>query len=73
MVTWLWHVQVIVWKKYNQREVTQKVRKGEQSVLHPAHRLDLIHIAMKFHSYIPYGYRIMMHTRIVCKILIRGQ
>ena len=57
----------------NQREVTQKVGKEEQSFLHTTRRLDLIQIAMKFHSDIPYGYRVMMRTRLVCKILIKGQ
>ena len=60
-------------KKSNQGEVTQKVRKEEQSFLHMTRHLDRIHIAMKFHSDILYGYRVMMSTRIVCKILIKGQ
>ena len=42
-------------KKINQREVTQKVRKGEQSFLQAPHCLDLIHIAMKLHLDISYG------------------
>ena len=57
----------IVWEKSNQREVTQKVRKGEQSFLHGICRIDIIHIAMKFLSDIPYGYQVTMPTRIVCK------
>ena len=59
----------IVWKKSNQREVYQKVRQGEQLT----GCLDLIHIAMKFHSGIPNGYRVMMRTNIVCKTVIKGQ
>ena len=43
-------------KKSNQREASQKVRKGEQSFLHATRHLGLIHITMKFHSDIPYGY-----------------
>ena len=55
----------IVWNKTNQRAITQKVR--EQTFLHATGHLDLIHIAIKFHSGIPYGYRVMMSTRLVCK------
>ena len=60
-------------KKSNQRETTQKVRKGEQSFLHDTCHLDIIHIAVKFPSDIPYGYRVTVRTRIVCKKLIKGQ
>ena len=60
-------------EKSNQREVIQRVRKGEQLFLHATRRLDLIHIARKFHSDIPYGYQVMMRIMIVCKILIKGQ
>ena len=28
-------------------------------------RLDLIHITINFHQIIPYGYLVMVHTRIV--------
>ena len=70
-------------KKSNQREVTQKLRKGQLSFLHATRHLDLIHIegdqpfgmlhtvltsytfAMKFHQDIPYGYLVMVCTRIV--------
>ena len=41
--------------------------------MHSTRRLDLIHIAMKFHQNIPYGYLVMMRTRIVCNILTKGQ
>ena len=44
----------IVGEKSYQRKVIQKVRKGEQSFLHKTRRLDQIHIAMTFHSDIPY-------------------
>ena len=37
-----------VWKKTNQREVIQKLRKVEQSFLYAAHRLDLKHFVLKF-------------------------
>ena len=43
-------------EKSNKREVTQKVKKGEQSFLHATRRLGLIHIAMKRHSDIPHGW-----------------
>ena len=52
-------------QKFSQREVTQKVRKGEQLLLHATYRLDLIYIAIKFHEDISYGYRVMVCTRIV--------
>ena len=58
----------IVCKKTNQRAVTQKLGKGKQPFLYMSRRLDLIHIAMKFHQTIPYGYLVMTHTRKVCKI-----
>ena len=60
-------------KKTNQMEVTQKVRKGQQSFLHGTCRLDNIQIAMKLHLDIPYGYRVTVRKRIVCKKLIKGQ
>ena len=73
----LWYYMPTHWKwpghkKSYEREVTQKVRKWEQSFLHTTHCLDFIHIAMEFHSNIPYSYSVMMYTRIVCKILTRG-
>ena len=37
--------------KFYQREVTQKLRKGEQSFLYAIYHLNLIHIAIKFHRY----------------------
>ena len=49
----------------NPNKVTQTVRKKEQLVLHEIHRLDLIHIAMKFYPYIPYGYLVLVGTGIV--------
>ena len=48
-------------KKISQREVTQKLRKGEQSFLKVRDCLNLIHIAIKFHHDIPYGYLVMAH------------
>ena len=41
--------------KTNQREVTQKLRKGEQSFLYVTHGFNLIHIALKFHQDILYS------------------
>ena len=54
----------IVWKKTYQREVIQKLRKGENLlfVLYVTHWLSLIHIAIKFHQDIPYGYLLMVCT-----------
>ena len=49
----------IVQKQSNQREVTQKVRKGEQSFLYATSCLGLIHIAIKFHPDIPFNHRVM--------------
>ena len=54
--------------KFNQIEVTQKLRKGEQSFLYATHHLNLIHIAIKFNQDIPYGYLVMAHTRRVWKL-----
>ena len=44
-------------KKTHKREVTRKVRKGEQSCLYATRRLDLIHIAIKFHLVIFFSKR----------------
>ena len=52
-------------QKFNQREATQKLRKGEQSFLHATRCPDLIHIVIKFHQDIPYGYLVMACIRIV--------
>ena len=49
-------------QKFNQREVTQKVRKGEQLFLHATRCLDLIYIAIKFHQDISYSHQVMVHT-----------
>ena len=45
-------------QKINQREVTQKLKKGEQSV-YATHSLNFIHIAIKFHQDIQYGHLIV--------------
>ena len=42
--------------KINQRGITWKIRKGKQSFLCATHRRDLIHIPIKLHEDIPYGY-----------------
>ena len=47
-------------KKSNLREVTQKVRKTEQSFLHTTCCLELIQIAMQFNS------EILFVTRLSC-------
>ena len=39
--------------KFHKKEVTQKMRKGDQSFLYTTHHLNLIHIAIKFHQDIP--------------------
>ena len=49
MVTELWHVQECL-KKNNQRGITWKLSKGEQSFLCSTHRPDLIHIPTKLHK-----------------------
>ena len=42
--------------KINQRGITWKIRKGEQSFLCMTHFRDLIHIPIKWHEDIPNGY-----------------
>ena len=42
--------------KINQRGITWKLRKGEQSFLCATHRRDLIYIPIKLHEDIPNGY-----------------
>ena len=42
--------------KNNQRGITWKLRKGEQSFLCASHRCDLIHIPIELHEVIPNGY-----------------
>ena len=44
--------------------MTQKLRKGEQSLLYTAHSLGLIHIPLKFYEDIRNSYRVMGNTRI---------
>ena len=43
--------------------VTQKLRKKERPCLYETRRLELIHIAVKFHQEIPYSYLVMTHIR----------
>ena len=43
-------------EKINQRGITWKKRKGEQSLLCTTHRHDLIHIPVKLHEDIPNSY-----------------
>ena len=40
----------------NQRDITWKLRKGEQSLLCKTHCHNLIHISIKLHEDIPNGY-----------------
>ena len=54
-------------QKFYQWEVTQKVRKGEQLLLHVTCCLNLIYIAIKFHLDISYYYQVMVCTKIVGK------
>ena len=63
MVSYLWYAQGQ--SKISSYEVTQKLRKGEHLFLYKTHRLNLIHIAIKFHQDVPYGYLVMAHIRIV--------
>lgn len=47
----------------NQRDLIPKVMKEEQLFLYQAHRLNIIHIVIKFHQDIPYGSLLMACTR----------
>ena len=58
--------------KINQRGITWKLRKGEQSFLRTTHRCDLIHIPIKLHEDIPNDYLVMSCTRILKKSNQRG-
>ena len=60
-------------KNLIKREVTKKVRKGEQSFMHVTCRLYLIYIAIKFHQDILYCYLIMACKRVVWKKLTKGK
>ena len=40
----------------NQRDITQKQRKGDQSFLYATRRIDLINIAFELHRNFPNGY-----------------
>ena len=73
MVTELWCVQEYL-EKINQRGITWKLRKGEQSFLCATHCCDLpvIHIPIKLHEDIPNGYRVMVCTRIFGKNQSKG-
>ena len=42
--------------KINQKDITSKLRKGEQSFLCVTHRHDLIHTPIKLHEDIPYSF-----------------
>ena len=53
--------------KNNQRGITQKLGKGEQSFLCMTRPPDLIHIPIQLHEDIPNGYRVMKCTRMFGK------
>ena len=48
-VTELWHIREYL-EKINQRSITRKLRKGEQSFLCVTRPPDLIHIPRKLHE-----------------------
>ena len=54
MVTELWRTQQCLWTE--EREVTPKLRKGEQPFLYATYYLVIMHIAIKFHHDIPNSY-----------------
>ena len=54
-ITELWSVQEGLEKKINQRSITRKLRKGEQSFFCMTRRFDLTHIPIKLHEIIPYA------------------
>ena len=58
--------------KINQRGITWKLRKGEQSFLCATGRPDQIYIPIKLHEDIRNCYSIMEHTRMFAKINPRG-
>ena len=66
-VTDLWSVQECL-EKINQRSITRKLRKGEQSLC-----LNLINIPLKLHEDMPNGYCIMEHTRRIVYGQMDGQ
>ena len=51
----------------NQRDITWKIRKGEQSFLCVTYCHNLIHIPMKLHEGIPNGYLVMARKRMFGK------
>ena len=53
--------------KFNQRGITQKLRKEEQSFLCTTHCPNLIHIPLKLHEDNPYSYCVMECTRMFDK------
>ena len=58
--------------KMNQKDITWKIRMGEQSFLCMTHCPDLIHIPIKLHEDIPNGYWVMAHTRMFGKYSSKG-
>ena len=44
-------------------QITQKVLKGELSILYATHRHDLFYITVEYHNYIPNGFQVIERTR----------
>lgn len=59
---WVMACTIMFWKN-NQRGLSWKQRKGEQSFLCAIRRPDLIHTPIKLHEDIPEGYWVMGDTR----------
>ena len=47
----------------SQGQIIQKPNKQVLSSLFTTHRLNVMHIPVKFHNYIPYGLGVMARTR----------
>ena len=54
-----------MFEKNNQRGITWKLRKREQSFLSAALHRDLTHIPIELYEDIPNHYCVMSHTRIL--------
>ena len=53
---------MVYYMELNQGQIIQKPNKQELSALFMTHRLNIMHTAVKFHKYIPYGSRVMART-----------
>ena len=47
----------------SQGQIIQKPKTKELSSLFMTHRLNVMHVTVKFHEYIPYGLGVMARTR----------